>query len=310
MSGNDGWRHSPSDTLRVTGGFSLAGFDPGATPGWHGGKAAAVAEMEGRGADLAALQEQLFARGKEGDTRSVLLVIQGLDTAGKDGVVSHVVGLVNPMGVKITGFGVPTEEERKHHYLWRIRNALPGAGQLGVFDRSHYEQVLVVRVHNLVPPETWQTYYDELNAFEAEVAAAGITVVKCALLISPEEQVKRLEARLDDPSKYWKYNPKDLDERGRWNEYRAAYQAIFDRCSPATAPWFAIPADRKWYARLAVTEILATAMEGMDLTWPAVTYDIGAERARIASLDPSAPEAPPATPQPTTPRPTTPRPTT
>jgi PPK2 family polyphosphate:nucleotide phosphotransferase len=305
MSGKTGWHHPASDKLRVAGGFSLADFDPGATPGWHGGGAAAVAEMDRRGADLDALQEQLFARGKEGDKRSVLLVIQGLDTAGKDGIVSHVVGLVNPLGVKITGFGVPTEEERRHHYLWRIRNALPGAGFLGVFDRSHYEQVLVVRVHNLVPPATWETYYDEINAFEAEVAAAGTKVVKCALLISPAEQLKRLEARLDDPSKYWKYNPKDLDERGKWNEYQAAYQAIFDRCSPAAAPWYAIPADRKWYARLAATEILATAMEGLGLTWPAATFDVSAEKARVAGLDPDAPEAPPTTPRPTTPRPTT-----
>ncbi len=295
MSGKQGWHHSPTEALKVGPGFSLADFDPGATPGWHGGKADAEAEMTRRGADLDALQEQLFARGKEGDTRSVLLVLQGVDSAGKDGIVSHVVGLVNPMGVKITGFGVPTEEERKHDYLWRIRNALPSAGQVGVFDRSHYEQLLVVRVHNLVPPATWETYYDQINAFEAEVAAAGTTIVKCALLISPAEQLRRLEARLDDPSKYWKYNPKDLDERGNWNEYQAAYQAIFDRCSPAAAPWYAIPGDAKWYARLAVTELLAAAMEGLGLTWPAATFDVAAEKVRIASLDPDAPEAPPAT---------------
>ena len=300
MSGKQGWHHSPTEALKVGPGFSLADFDPGATPGWHGNKADAVPEMDKRGKDLEALQEQLFARGKEGDKRSVLLVIQGLDTAGKDGIVSHVVGLVNPIGVKITGFGVPTEEERKHPYLWRIRNALPAAGQVGVFDRSHYEQVLIVRVHNLVPQATWETYYDELNAFEAEVAAAGTTMVKIALMVSPREQLKRLEARLDDPTKYWKYNPKDLDERGLWNEYQAAYQAIFDRCSPASSPWYAIPGDAKWYARLAVTEILATAMEGLGLTWPEATFDVAAEKARIASLDPDAPEAPPANSKPTT----------
>jgi PPK2 family polyphosphate:nucleotide phosphotransferase len=294
MSGKQGWHHSPTGALRVGPGFSLAAFDPDATPGWRGGEDDAVAEMARRGKDLAALQEQLFARGKEGgDSRSVLLVIQGLDTAGKDGIVTHVVGLVNPMGVKITPFGVPTEEERKHHYLWRIRNALPGPGILGVFARSHYEQVLVVRVKNLVPPETWETYYGELNAFEAEVAAAGTTVVKCALVISPAEQLRRLEARLDDPSKYWKYNPKDLEVHASWTAYQAAYQDIFDRCSPASAPWYAIPADRKWYARLAVAEILATAMEGLGLTWPDATFDVAVEKARIASLDPDAPAAPP-----------------
>jgi PPK2 family polyphosphate:nucleotide phosphotransferase len=303
MSDQNRWHHSPTEALKVGPGFSLADLDPDATPGWHGGEDDAVAEMARRGKDLDALQEQLFARGKEaGDTRSVLLVIQGLDTAGKDGIVTHVVGLVNPMGVKITGFGVPTEEERKHHYLWRIRNAL------GVFARSHYEQVLVVRVKNLVPPETWETYYDELNAFEAEVAAAGTTVVKIALVISPAEQLRRLAARLDDPSKYWKYNPKDLEVHAAWNEYQAAYQDIFDRCSPASAPWYAIPADRKWYARLAVAEILATALEGLELTWPEATFDVAAEKARIASLDPDGPAAPPVTQQPATPQPTTPKP--
>ena len=289
MSGRQGWQHSPVEALKVEPGFALADFDPDATPGWRGGEDDAVEEMARRGRDLAALQEQLFARGEEGDTRSVLLVIQGLDTAGKDGIVTHVVGLVNPMGVKITGFGVPSEEERKHHYLWRIRNALPSAGEIGVFARSHYEQVLVVRVKNLVPPETWATYYDELNAFEAEVAAAGTTVVKVALVISPAEQLERLAARLDDPSKYWKYNPKDLEVHASWNEYQAAYQDMFDRCSPASAPWFAIPADRKWYARLAVAEILATTMEGLGLTWPEATFDVGAEKARIASFDPDGP---------------------
>jgi PPK2 family polyphosphate:nucleotide phosphotransferase len=294
MSDRDGWHDSPAEALKVGPGFSLADLDPDATPGWHGGEDDAVAEMARRGKDLAALQEQLFARGKEaGDTRSVLLVIQGLDTAGKDGIVTHVVGLVNPMGVKITPFGVPTEEERKHHYLWRIRNALPGPGIIGVFARSHYEQVLVVRVKNLVPPETWATYYDELNAFEAEVAAAGTTVIKVALVISPAEQLRRLAARLDDPSKYWKYNPKDLEVHASWNEYQAAYQDIFDRCSPASAPWYAIPADRKWYARLAVAEILASAMEGLELTWPEATFDVEAEKARIAALDPDAPDATP-----------------
>jgi PPK2 family polyphosphate:nucleotide phosphotransferase len=291
--GESGWRTDAAETLCVTKGFSLEKLDPRSTPGWHGDKHDAVREMRKRGKDLERLQEQLFAAGKEGDNRSVLLVLQGMDSAGKGGIVSHVVGLVNPQGVRVTGFGVPTEEEKRHHYLWRIRNALPPAGKIGVFDRSHYEQVLVVRVHNLVPPEEWEKHYDELNAFEEELAAAGTTVVKCALVISPEEQLERLEARLDDKTKHWKYNPHDLDERALWNEYRTAYQAMLDRCSPASAPWYAIPADRKWYARLAVTDILASAMEGLDLGWPEADFDVEAERARIAALDPSAPETSP-----------------
>ncbi len=288
------WSKSPTDALRIGPGFSLADFDPSSTPGWHGDKHDAADQMAKRGKDLERLQEQLFAAGKEGDKRSVLLVLQGMDSAGKGGIVSHVVGLVNPQGVRITGFGVPTEEEKKHHYLWRIRNALPSPGHIGVFDRSHFEQVLVVRVHNLVPREEWEKHYDELNAFEEEVRAAGTTIVKCALIISPKEQLRRLEARLDDETKHWKYNPNDLDERGLWNEYRAAYQEMFDRCSPASAPWYSIPANRKWYARLAVTEILTQALEGLGLEWPAVPFDVDAQRSRIAALNPRVPEAPPA----------------
>ncbi len=290
MGNKGGWHRHPGEALRVGAGFALADLDPSATPGWKGDRGDAVKEMAHRGGSLAILQERLFASAKNGDTRSVLLVLQGMDTAGKGGVVSHVVGQVNPQGVAIRSFGVPTEEERRHHYLWRIRGALPTAGRIGVFDRSHFEQVLVVRVHNLVPRQEWETYYDELNAFETEVAAAGTTIIKCALVISPEEQLSRLGARLEDESKYWKYNPRDLDERGLWNEYQAAYQAMFDRCSPASVPWHAVPADHKWYARLAITEILATALEDLDLSWPPATFDVAVEEARIADLDPGLPE--------------------
>lgn len=240
--------------------------------------------MRRRGEDLAELQEQLFAEAKGGGSRSLLLVLQGMDTAGKGGIVGHVVGMVNPHGTAVRGFGVPTEEERAHHYLWRIRNALPRPGIIGVFDRSHYEEVLVVRVHELIPPDAVEARYAELNAFEEEVAAAGTTIVKCALLISPQEQLRRLEARLDDPSRFWKYNPRDLDERALWDDYAEAYQDALTRCSTERAPWYAIPADHKWYARLAVTELLASALESLDLEWPAATFDVAAEKARIAAL--------------------------
>ena len=283
--GDKGWRTHPSETLHVSPGFSVEGFDHDSTPGWKGGEDEAVEEMTRRGKDLYDLQERLFAEAKTaGGTRSVLLVLQGMDTAGKGGIVGNVVGMVSPYGTQVRAFGAPTEEERKHHYLWRIENSLPLPGRIAVFDRSHYEQVLVVRVENIEPPEVWGTHYDEINAFEARVAETGTTIVKCALMVSPEEQLRRLEDRLEDPSKYWKYNPKDIDKRENWDAYMAAYQDIFTRCSTELAPWHAIPADKKWYARLAITELLTTALEGLNPAWPPADFDVEAEKARVAAL--------------------------
>jgi PPK2 family polyphosphate:nucleotide phosphotransferase len=285
MAHNPHWHTHPSDILRVRPGFSINDFDHSSSPGWHGDQDAAIDELAERGKDLYDLQEKLFASAKEGgDTRSVLLVLQGMDTAGKGGIVGHVVGLVNPYGVSIRAFGPPTEEERKHPYLWRVENSLPTPGKIGVFDRSHYEQVLVVRVEKIEPPEVWGKHYDEINRFEAKVAAAGTTIVKCALMVSPKEQLGRLESRLDDPSKYWKYNPKDIDKRASWQEYMESYQDIFDRCSTDVAPWYAIPADHKWYTRLAVTELLISALEGLNPDWPPATFDVEAEKARVKAL--------------------------
>ncbi len=278
------WRELPSHTLRVNEGFSLTDVDCASSPGFTGDENDATDLMDHRGRDLSDLQERLFAEGRSEGTRSVLLVIQGLDTAGKGGIVRHVIGMVDPQGVQHHSFGVPTEEEKAHDYLWRIDNALPTPGHIGVFDRSHYEDVLVVRVHNYVEPAVWGARYDEINAWEAKVVASGTRIVKCALMVSKPEQLNRLEARLERPDKYWKYNPHDLDERGHWDDYMEAYQAVFDRCSTEAAPWYVIPADNKWFARLAVTEILTQALEGMDLGWPAAEFDVTAERQRIAQL--------------------------
>lgn len=278
------WRESPTEALRVNSGFWVPGFDCAATPGFTGDKYHAEDLMKRRGRVLSGLQEQLFAEGRSDGSRSVLLIIQGMDTAGKGGIVRHVVGMVDPQGVQHHSFGVPTEEERSHHYLWRIEKALPTPGNIGVFDRSHYEDVLVVRVHNLVEPAVWGARYDEINAWEAQVAASGTRIVKCAMMVSKAEQLNRLEARLDRPDKYWKYNPHDLDERGHWDAYMEAYQAVFDHCSTDVAPWHAIPADHKWYARLAVTELLTQALEDMGLKWPAADFDVEAEKKRIAAL--------------------------
>ena len=268
------WDEPPARALRWHQGLDVRELDCAGTPGWDGDHDQGEALVAAHAAELDDLQERLFADGRSGGTRAVLLVIQGLDTAGKGGIVRHVVGLVDPQGVEHHAFGVPTEEEAKHGYLWRIRNALPKPGFLGVFDRSHYEQVLVVRVDGLEPVETWRAHYDEINAFEAEVAASGTTIVKVALMVSKDEQKDRLAKRLDRPDKYWKYNPADLKTRAHFAEYLDAYQELLDRTSTDVAPWYVVPADRKWFARLAVTELVLDALRSLDLGWPAAKFDV------------------------------------
>lgn len=289
-----GWRDEPAHALRVGANWSIAGFDAAARPGWDGDRDGAERYMRRQADHLSLLQEKLFANGRAGGSRSVLLVLQGMDTSGKGGIVRHVIGMVDPQGVAHRSFGVPTEEERKHHYLWRIRNALPTPGKIGVFDRSHYEDVLVVRVHDLVPGDPWEERYAEINAFEAEVAAAGTVIVKCALLISPEEQFARLRERLERPDKYWKFNPADIDERTHWTEYQEAYQAALRATSTDVAPWHAIPADSKWFARLAICELLLGALESLELGWPPADFNVIEQLQRLDELGEAAPDARPA----------------
>lgn len=275
------WTVSPSHALRVGPGFELSTLDPAATPGWDGGRKSAQKETARVGEELSELQEKLWAHGRTGGDRALLLVLQGLDTSGKGGIVRHVVGMVDPQGVQLTSFGRPTEEELAHHYLWRIRRALPRPGRIGVFDRSHYEDVLVVRVDELVPQEVWEPRYEEINAFEQEIVESGTVLVKVALVISSVEQRARLRERLQRPDKHWKYNPGDIDVRARWDAYQEAYQAVFDRTSTESAPWYAVPADNKWYARLAVAQLLKEALEGLRLDWPAADFDPVAEMERL-----------------------------
>jgi PPK2 family polyphosphate:nucleotide phosphotransferase len=276
------WTHEPHIHLEFKPGHKVADIDTSATPGFKGSKSDAPELQAERNERFAELQEMLYASSRSGDTRSILLVLQGMDTAGKGGVVKHVVGAGNPQGIRYTSFGKPTEEELAHHYLWRIRNALPPAGHIGVFDRSHYEDVLIVRVHNLVPPDVWGARYDEINEFEKELVDNGMTIIKVAMFVSLDEQKERLAERLERPDKYWKFNPADIDERLLWPKYQEAYQAVLDRTSTEYAPWHVVPCNRKWYSRLAITELLIEALEGLNLSWPPADFDVEAERKRLA----------------------------
>nr|WP_028645206.1 phosphate--nucleotide phosphotransferase [Nocardioides sp. URHA0020] len=259
-----------------------------ATPGFDGGKKKGRAALSALGPDLADLQERLFAEGRAtGSRRRVLLVLQGMDTSGKGGVLKHTVGLVDPQGVRISSFKAPTEDELAHDFLWRIRNVTPAPGYLGVFDRSHYEDVLIARVNGLASPEEIERRYDAINEFERELVEDGTVVLKCLLHISSSTQRERLLARLDNPEKYWKYEPGDVDVRARWDDYRAAYRIALERTHTEHAPWHVVPSDHKWYRNLAVGRLLLDALRGMDLGWPPADFDVDAERARLLALDAS-----------------------
>ena len=274
MAAKDLWSTDPRDALRVGPDFDLSSFDRNGQPGWDGDKDDGQAYLPERGEEMSELQERLFAEGREGGKRSVLLVLQGLDTAGKGGIVRHVMGMVDPQGVALASFGVPTEEERSHHYLWRIEKELPPPGRIGVFDRSHYEDVLVVRVDELVPEDVWRARYDEINAWEKELVEGGTTIIKVALMVSYAEQGERLMERLERPDKHWKFNPGDLDTRSKWPAFQEAYADVFRLTSTEEAPWYVVPADKKWYSRLAITEILTRTLEELDPQWPVADFDV------------------------------------
>ncbi|MFE6964553.1 PPK2 family polyphosphate kinase [Agromyces sp. NPDC057679] len=284
MSRESFWTADPADLLRVGEGFDLADVDPRSHPGFDGGKREAKTALA-EGADiLADLQEQLFAGSRMGGhKRRILLVLQAMDTAGKGGIVKHVMGSVDPQGVHLVAFKKPTEEELGHDFLWRISKETPGPGMIGVFDRSHYEDVLIGRVREFAPPEEIERRYDAINEFERGQVANRTTVIKVMLHISADEQKQRLQQRLERPDKHWKFNPGDIDERLLWPAYREAYQHVFDRTSKPDAPWFVVPADHKWYARLAVQHLLIDALEAMELSWPTADYDVAEQQARLAA---------------------------
>jgi PPK2 family polyphosphate:nucleotide phosphotransferase len=264
----------------------LTSIDTDGHPAFDGSKAEGEAALVDLGPELADLQERLYAEKSAGGTRNVLLVLQGMDTSGKGGVLEHTVGLVSPAGVKVTSFKAPTDEEKAHDFLWRIENALPAAGIIGVFDRSHYEDVLIVKVHEWADAAEIERRYDAINEFEQKLVEGGTTIVKCMLHISPDEQKKRLLARLEDETKHWKFNPSDLDERALWPAYRDAYDIALQRTNTEAAPWHVIPADRKWYRNLTIGHLLLDALRSLDLEWPVADFDVEAEKQRLANEDP------------------------
>jgi PPK2 family polyphosphate:nucleotide phosphotransferase len=218
-------------------------------------------------AEIDRLQDILYAGAKH----AMLVVLQGLDTSGKDGTIRKVFGPIDPLGVLATSFKAPTPRELAHDFLWRVHKVVPPAGIIGVFNRSHYEDVLVARVHKLVPGDRLEARYHQINAFERHLAENGTVILKFFLHISKEEQKARLQARLDDPTKRWKFSPSDLAERKHWDDYQAAYQIVFERCSTEWAPWFIVPADRKWYRNAIVARILRSTLQALDLAYPADT---------------------------------------
>jgi PPK2 family polyphosphate:nucleotide phosphotransferase len=272
-----------SDLLRLPPGpVDLTAHDARATPGFAGDKVAGKQELAGLAPAISDLQERLFAHGRTGGKRRLLLVLQGMDTSGKGGTMRHAVGLMDPQGVRIKAFGPPTAEERRRGFLWRIRQALPAPGEVGVFDRSHYEDVLIARVRALATPATIEKRYAAINDFEAKLVGAGCDVIKVMLHISSDEQKARLMARLDDPTKHWKYKPGDVDERLLWDDYRQAYEIAIERCNTEDAPWHIVPADRKWYRNWAITRLLIEHLDGLGLEWPQPDYDVELERKRLA----------------------------
>ena len=248
----------------------LSAHDPRDTGGFRGGKREGLRALAEVTAELRELQRVLFAAHEH----RLLVVLQGMDTAGKDGTIRHVFGPLNPQGVRVTGFKVPTPRELDHDYLWRVHPHTPGRGEIAVFNRSHYEDVLVVRVHGLAPEKVWRRRYRHIAEFERLLADEGTTILKFFLHISKKEQKERLQARLDDPAKNWKFNSGDLAERKLWPDYVAAYEEALSRTSKRAAPWYVVPSDRKWYRNLVVATVVRNTLRRMKLAYPAAEEDL------------------------------------
>jgi PPK2 family polyphosphate:nucleotide phosphotransferase len=252
-----GYRVEPGESV------SLATVDPGETQQYKKKKDVAR-ELEKQRRRIQDLQERLYAENQQG----LLIVLQALDTGGKDGTIKHVFSGVNPQGCRVSSFKIPSPEEANHDFLWRYHKSVPARGRIGIFNRSHYEDVLVVRVKNLVPEEVWRERYEQINAFERNLTLEGITVLKFFLHISRDEQKRRLQRRLDNPNKRWKFSSDDLKERALWDAYQQAFEDALSKCSTEHAPWYVVPANKKWYRNLVVASTIADTLEAMDPQYP------------------------------------------
>jgi PPK2 family polyphosphate:nucleotide phosphotransferase len=250
--------------------IKLSDFDPDFRGPHHHHHPDVEAKVDADIVAMADLQARLYAE----STQALLVVLQAMDTGGKDGTIAHCFRGLNPQGCYVVSFKAPTPDELAHDYLWRTHQHAPAKGRIAVFNRSHYEDVLIVRVHELVPEKVWRARYDQINAFEQELVAEGTRIIKFFLYISRDEQKRRLQDRLDDPTKHWKFNEADLAERDKWDDYMAAYEGALSHCSTDWAPWHIIPANHKWYRNLTVADLLRSTLEGINPQWPEATVDL------------------------------------
>lgn len=264
----------------LKGKIKLQDYDPNDSKLFDGNKKDGKEALLKLNAELEALQEQLYAEAKH----RVLIVLQAMDTGGKDGVIRSVFEGVNPQGVKVAAFKTPTPVELAHDYLWRVHQNTPGKGEIVIFNRSHYEDVLVVRVHNLVPEEVWSKRYQHIREFERMLADEGTTIIKFYLHIDLQEQAKRFLARVEDPTKQWKFNPGDLDERARWDDYMKAYEDMLNQTSTAWAPWYIIPSNKKWYRNWLISKIVIKTLKNLDMRYPAPVENIEDYHKRLLEM--------------------------
>ena len=273
------WSLPPAQLLRFHSHTHLV--DAGSKPGFDGDQEAGERFIADSSSEIANYQRLMYANGIHGDTHRVLIVLQGMDASGKGGIVRHVFSQVDPMGIHYHGFGKPSEEDLAHDYLWRIRRELPSNGWISIFDRSQYEDIVMPRITGSLPEETWRARYGQINDFEAELAGSGCAIIKIFLVSSRQAQRQHFLRRLDDPTRYWKFDPSDLEARDRWDDYMAAWQEVFERTSTSIAPWYLIPADKRWYSRMVVSELLRTTMKNFNQTWPPLDADRDEALARL-----------------------------
>ena len=275
------WSLPPAQLLRFHSHTHLVDIDAGSKPGFDGDQEAGERFIADSSSEIANYQRLMYANGIHGDTHRVLIVLQGMDASGKGGIVRHVFSQVDPMGIHYHGFGKPSEEDLAHDYLWRIRRELPSNGWISIFDRSQYEDIVMPRITGSLPEETWRARYGQINDFEAELAGSGCAIIKIFLVSSRQAQRQHFLRRLDDPTRYWKFDPSDLEARDRWDDYMAAWQEVFERSSTSIAPWYLIPADKRWYSRMVVSELLRTTMKNFNQTWPPLDADRDEALARL-----------------------------